>query len=83
MKFSKSLLILLAIICVSNVRAQEEKRFKIHTVAFYNLENLFDTINDPLKYDEASPIMEMKANRSEVYKKKIKSSQAATIIVKS
>ena len=72
MKFSKSLLVLLAIICVSNVQAQEEKRFKIHTVAFYNLENLFDTINDPLKYDEASPIMEMKANRSEVYKKKIK-----------
>jgi endonuclease/exonuclease/phosphatase family metal-dependent hydrolase len=59
-------------ICVSNVWAQKEKRFKIHTVAFYNLENLFDTINDPLKYDEASPIMELKANRSEVYKKKIK-----------
>lgn len=72
MKILKSLLVLLAIICVSNVYAQEEKRFKIHTVAFYNLENLFDTINDPLKYDEASPIMEMKANRSEVYKKKIK-----------
>ena len=58
--------------CVSNLTAQEEKRFKIHTVAFYNLENLFDTINDPLKYDEASPIMEMKANRGQVYKKKIK-----------
>jgi len=72
MKFSKSQLFLLALICVSNVGAQEEKRFKIHTVAFYNLENLFDTINDPLKYDEASPIMELKANRSEVYNKKIK-----------
>jgi hypothetical protein len=57
---------------ISLVEAQEEKRFKIHTVAFYNLENLFDTINDPLKYDEASPIMEMKANRSEVYKQKVK-----------
>lgn len=72
MKFSKLLLLLIAMICVSNVWAQKEKRFKIHTVAFYNLENLFDTINDPLKYDEASPIMELKANRSEVYKKKIK-----------
>jgi hypothetical protein len=72
MKFLKSLLVLLALVCVSNIEAQEEKRFKIHTVAFYNLENLFDTINDPLKFDEASPIMEMKANRSEVYKKKIK-----------
>ncbi|GAB4159607.1 MAG: endonuclease [Winogradskyella sp.] len=57
---------------ISLIGAQEEKRFKIHTVAFYNLENLFDTINDPLKYDEASPIMEMKDNRSEVYKQKVK-----------
>ena len=72
MKFSRSLLILIALTCVANVWAQEEKRFKIHTVAFYNLENLFDTINDPLKNDEASPIMELKTNRSEVYKMKIK-----------
>ena len=72
MKSLKLLIILLSLMCVSNLTAQEEKRFKIHTVAFYNLENLFDTINDPLKYDEASPIMEMKANRGQVYKKKIK-----------
>ncbi|WP_299115529.1 endonuclease/exonuclease/phosphatase family protein [uncultured Winogradskyella sp.] len=72
MKILKPLLFLLAIACISNVYAQEEKRFKIHTVAFYNLENLFDTINDPLKFDEASPIMEMKANRSEIYKQKVK-----------
>lgn len=53
------------------VNAQEGKKFKIHTVAFYNLENLFDTINDPNKNDEASPIMEMKINTSEIYKKKV------------
>jgi len=64
--------VLLAFICISNVYSQNEKRFKIHTVAFYNLENLFDTINDTSKNDEASPIMEMKANRAEVYKKKVK-----------
>jgi hypothetical protein len=58
--------------CFFFSNAQEEKQFKIHTVAFYNLENLFDTIDDPLKRDEASPIMEMKANRSEVYKQKVK-----------
>ena len=33
-----------------------QQKFNIHTVAFYNLENLFDTINDPTKYDEASPM---------------------------
>jgi hypothetical protein len=70
MKFLKSLLIVL--VSVSNVWAQEEKHYKIHTVAFYNLENLFDTINDPLKYDEASPMMELRVNRAEVYQRKIK-----------
>ncbi len=50
----------------------QEKKFKIHTVAFYNLENLFDTINDPNKFDEFSPMMELKTNRSAIYKKKVK-----------
>jgi len=53
------------------VTSQEKKKFKIHTIAFYNLENLFDTINDPLKFDEASPIMEMKTNQGEAYKMKV------------
>ncbi|MDX1470204.1 MAG: endonuclease/exonuclease/phosphatase family protein, partial [Flavobacteriaceae bacterium] len=51
--------------------AQDFKKFKIHTIAFYNLENLFDTINDPNKFDEASPMMELKSNRKEVYQKKV------------
>lgn len=50
---------------------QEKKQFKVHTIAFYNLENLFDTINDPNKFDEASPIMEMKGDIQGVYKKKV------------
>ncbi len=55
--------------------SQEEKKkktFKVHTVAFYNLENLFDAVNDTTKFDERSPIMEMKANREEVYLKKVR-----------
>ncbi|MGR7812631.1 endonuclease/exonuclease/phosphatase family protein [Lacinutrix undariae] len=64
------LLLLIALVCFS-ANAQE-KKYKIHTIAFYNLENLFDTINDPLKYDEASPIMEMNTNRKKVYEKKVK-----------
>ncbi len=54
------------------VNAQEKKIFKIHTIAFYNLENLFDTINDPTKFDEASPIMEIKGNRKAVFNQKVK-----------
>ncbi|PWH83701.1 endonuclease [Algibacter marinivivus] len=49
----------------------QDKKFKIHTIAFYNLENLFDTINDPVKFDDYSPIMELKANREAAYKLKI------------
>ena len=62
---------LLAIISLNTV-AQEKRNFNIHTIAFYNVENLFDTINDVNKNDEASPMMEIKFNRSEIYKKKVK-----------
>ena len=32
--------------------AQEQKQYKINTVAFYNVENLFDYEDDPLIFDE-------------------------------
>jgi exonuclease III len=48
-----------------------QKNYQIKTIAFYNLENLFDTINDPTINDEASPIMEIKENRAEIYQKKL------------
>ena len=51
--------------------SQSKRQFKVHTIAFYNVENLFDTINDPNKFDEASPIMELKSGREEVYVKKV------------
>ncbi|MBW2960291.1 endonuclease/exonuclease/phosphatase family protein [Mesonia aestuariivivens] len=54
-------------------QAQNEKKYKVNTVAFYNLENLFDPVNDPNKFDEASPIMEMAEGlREDVYLKKVK-----------
>lgn len=49
----------------------QKNNYKIHTVAFYNLENLFDTINDLDKNDEASPMFNIKNNRSKVYAKKL------------
>ena len=44
---------------------------KLRTVAFYNLENLFDTIDDPLKNDEASPMMQLKGHKSGAYYQKL------------
>jgi len=49
----------------------QEKQYNIRTIAFYNVENLFDTINDPNKYDEASPMMELKGDRSKIYQQKM------------
>ncbi|MBC8766637.1 endonuclease/exonuclease/phosphatase family protein [Arenibacter sp. BSSL-BM3] len=37
---------------ISSSIAQESKTYKIRTVAFYNLENLFDTVNDSLTFDD-------------------------------
>jgi hypothetical protein len=49
---TKQLLATFFVIFVINHSFAQEKKFKIHTVAFYNFENLFDTINDPNTYDE-------------------------------
>ena len=64
-------LALTLLISVNSIAQDNERKFKIHTLAFYNLENLFDTINDVNKNDEASPIMEIKYNRGKIYKEKI------------
>ena len=71
MKPLNSILVLIFCLVILSGSAQEKKKFKVHTIAFYNLENLFDTINDPTKFDEASPIMEMKTDIGPVYKKKV------------
>ena len=56
---------------IGNTAFAQDKNYQIRTLAFYNLENLFDTINNTAKNDEASPMMELKGNRSEVYWDKI------------
>lgn len=68
----KILAALTLFLLVASVWGQEKKTFRIHTIAFYNLENLFDTINDPTKFDESSPIMELSTGRSEIYHKKVR-----------
>lgn len=69
MKLKMSLL--LGFLC-SVFSFSQNNEYKIHTVAFYNLENLFDTINNPNTNDEASPMFEIKSNRSQIYAQKLK-----------
>ncbi len=70
----KKIIFSLLILSFINVKYSfsQDKKYKIHTIAFYNVENLFDTINDVNKNDEASPIMEIDRGRSEIYNKKLK-----------
>lgn len=49
MKFRILLLLLLGL---PTIASSQTKKYSIHTVAFYNFENLFDTINDPDTFDE-------------------------------
>jgi hypothetical protein len=43
--------LLIFVLSILNIQAQS-KKYTIHTVAFYNFENLFDTINDPTTHDD-------------------------------
>ena len=52
MKATLKPLFLLLFLCSFQLFSQEKQHYKILTVAFYNLENLFDTEDDPLTFDE-------------------------------
>lgn len=59
------------VFCFCLSQNQEKKSYVINTIAFYNLENLFDTIDNPFKKDEYSPILQMKTNKTDAYRSKI------------
>lgn len=49
---SRSVFTSVLLLITSVVISQEKKEYKIHTMAFYNLENLFDTEDDPVTFDD-------------------------------
>jgi len=49
---SKSIVLALIIFSFTSVFSQEKKTYKVATVAFYNVENLFDFEDDPLTFDD-------------------------------
>jgi hypothetical protein len=51
MKINHLLLVIITLFSVDSLFGQE-KKFKVHTIAFYNVENLFDTKDDPAINDE-------------------------------
>jgi len=54
MKIKKFILFLVLASSILVANAQE-KKYRLHTVAFYNFENLFDTINNPNNDEEWTP----------------------------
>ena len=64
---------LLLVCAITSCYSQSEKKkeYKINTVAFYNLENLFDTIDNSSTKDEYSPILKIKGNKTKAYWNKI------------
>ena len=75
----KKLLFVVAFFMYLTIFTQNmSRKFTIKTIAFYNVENLFDTINNPTKDDELSPIMGIKGNKSGIYFNKI--NQIAKVI---
>lgn len=51
MKF-RSILVLFFMSAIITLGRAQKKEYMVKTVAFYNVENLFDTINDPKKFDD-------------------------------
>jgi hypothetical protein len=69
---SKQFIFVLFIFISGSLFAQK-KEYKINTIAFYNLENLFDTVDDPNKNDHLNPIGEMsEGEAARVYPLKLK-----------
>lgn len=57
---------------ISSGQLDSSKRYSINTIAFYNVENLFDTINDPKTFDDDRTPKGRDKWTSIVYKKKLK-----------
>ncbi len=71
MKMTKLLSFALLLLTFSLSNAQGGKKYKVHTIAFYNVENLFDTINNPLTRDDDRTPNGKDRWTSDVYKDKV------------
>ena len=69
MKIKSCIVVLLVLISLFEANAQQ-KKYAVRTVAFYNFENLFDTINNP-NYDEEWLPKGLQRWTSEKYKQKL------------
>jgi len=69
--FSKSLMLVFIILVMLTRVYGQEKQYQINALAFYNLENLFDTEDDPFKNDNQFTPTGSYRYSEEIYKKKL------------
>lgn len=70
MRIKKFIALFIVLLAFGNAKSQQ-KKYIVHTVAFYNFENLFDTINNPNNDEEWTPTGAQHWT-SEKYKQKLK-----------
>ncbi len=64
-------IILLIAFCFNSHLFAQKKQYQLGAIAFYNLENLFDTLNDPYKNDDAFLPKGDHNYNSKIYQKKL------------
>lgn len=64
-------LTIIAILFASISLKAQDKKYQVAIIGFYNLENLYDTINDPLKNDEEFLPKGVNKYTSEIYLEKL------------
>lgn len=65
-------ILLIGCSAVQSQEKEEKKEYLIRTIAFYNIENLFDTENDPFTYDDDRTPVGKDAWTPEKYEDKLK-----------
>ena len=64
--------LVLSILSLTVSFGQNSKTYKVNTIAFYNLENLFDTENDPITFDDDRTPEGKDHWTEEIYRDKLK-----------
>ena len=66
-KMKRFLVCLFAVFIISNQMKAQQHQYKVANIGFYNLENLYDTINDPTKDDEEFLPESLRQYNSSIY----------------